>query len=240
MIRKRVSRLQRLEEKRSIKRSILYVVGGILLIGILAIYGIGALSRFAGFISQLGSANRPVDKSDVIPPRPPDLRSSYTATNSASIDLGGTSEAQATVYLTRNENAFGNILVDDSGDFVFRNVGLVEGQNVFAAVAFDAAGNQSQPSTPVEVFHSTTSPSLELTAPMEDSVFKGKDPRITVAGKTDAEVRILVNGRVFVVDASGLFDGRVSLTEGENVVQVEAVDRAGNRTLKEVRVEYRP
>lgn len=240
MIRKRVTRLQRLEDKRSIRRSVLYVLGGVLLIGIAATYGIGALSRFAGFISKMGSANQPIDKSDVIPPRPPDLQSSYTATNSAEIDLRGSSEAGATVYLTRNDNAVGNILVDDQGDFIFRNISLVEGQNVFAAVAFDVAGNQSQPSTLVDVFHSKTPPNLEISAPSDESVIKGKDPRVIVSGKTNPEVRVTVNGRVFVVDASGLFDGRISLVDGENIIRVEAVDKAGNRTSREVRVEYLP
>lgn len=58
-----------------------------------------------------------------------------------------------------------------------------------------------------------------------------REPSLLVAGKTDPLATAWLNGRELAVDSQGGFQGVVDLIEGENVIRVEAVDRAGNTTV---------
>lgn len=63
---------------------------------------------------------------------------------------------------------------------------------------------------------------------------------LLVAGKTDPLATAWLNGRELAVDSQGGFQRVVDLIEGENVIRVEAVDRAGNTTVLVRQVTYAP
>ena len=236
----RGTRLQRLEERRNVRRAILMILGSIALILFLIWAGIPVLARLAGLISDLTMTSKPVDRTDLIPPGPPQIRSDFTATNSRIMTLSGNAEPGTTVYLTHNEEAAGNVVTKEDGAFEITDLVLSEGQNIFFAVAFDQAGNQSQMSSAVEIYHSTKTPKLELESPTDRQEVKGKTGRVDVKGITDPGVRVTANERFIIVSEDGRFSGSIDLKEGENTIAVVAVDRAGNQAKNEVAVIYQP
>lgn len=114
-------------------------------------------------------------------------------------------------------------------------VELVEGENIITATAAIEAG-ETDPSAPVVIVKDTILPELQITGP-EDGFITNKEV-ITVTGiaADDNLAQVTVNGSVVDVDADGSFSTRVLVDEGENVIQAEAVDFAGNSSDAEVRV----
>lgn len=53
---------------------------------------------------------------------------------------------------------------------------------------------------------------------------------IEVKGKTEPGVKVMVNGQMAKVEADGSFTAKIALVEGANLISVEAIDGAGNRT----------
>jgi hypothetical protein len=134
----------------------------------------------------------------------------------------------------------GNVVVKENGEFVFGQVTLVNGKNELVAVAVDGGGNKSLESIPVDIQYWNTQPKLEVTTPVDGQKVTGSDASIEVKGQTDSSSKLTINGRVVVKPASGDFSTRVNLVEGENTLILEVVDKAGNRTRKELKVSYTP
>jgi hypothetical protein len=65
-----------------------------------------------------------------------------------------------------------------------------------------------------------------------------REPSLLAVGRTAPQANVWLNGRELVVDSQGGFQGLVELIEGENVVRVEAIDRAGNKSVLVREVTY--
>jgi hypothetical protein len=65
-----------------------------------------------------------------------------------------------------------------------------------------------------------------------------REPGLLVVGQTTPQTSVWLNGRELAVDNQGGFQGLVSLIEGENIVRVEAIDRAGNSSVLVREVTY--
>lgn len=211
-----------------------------MIVVLVIVLGLPLLVKLLLFMGDLRSANRPVDRNDLIPPGPPQLVMSYDATNSASQTIKGLAEPGATVFLTINANPAGNVVVTDDGEFLFRSINLYEGDNELNAVAVDPAGNRSQPSQSVNILFSTEVPKLEIESPADRQSFSGNPARLNIVGKTDPGVRLTVNDRVIIVDSSGSFSSTVNLNPGENTLIVRAKNETGNESRKELLVTYSP
>lgn len=234
------SRLQRLDEKRSVRTATLLGIGTVLLIVMVVILGVPTVVKMAAFLAEINSANKPVDKNDFIPPPPPVLYNPYQATNSATQVVTGTTEPGVTVYLSRGDEEIGNLVATEDGTFHFGSVMLNEGENKFLAVAKDAGGNLSQKSKTLNIWYLKKAPKLEVTSPTEGTNVSGGTAKIEVKGTTDAGAKVFVNQRLLIVDSDGNFSTNVSLTAGENKIVIEAQDLATNSTKKEVLVNYQP
>ena len=232
------SRLQRLEEKKSLRLAVLLVITTVALIGAGVVWGLPVLVRFAVFLGDLNSSGKRVDKTDLIPPAPPQLFVLYEATNSATLLVRGWSEPEATVVLTRNKELVGTTVALEDGGFEFLEVQLLQGQNAFEAVAVDKAGNESQISQKSNVAHSTEPPKLEISQPSDGQLITGRTATVEIKGSTEAGVRVIVNERVVVVGNDGSFVTKFSLNSGENVFVIVATDRASNQTRQELKVNY--
>ncbi len=123
--------------------------------------------------------------------------------------------------------------VDDEGKFTV-DVLLQEGENVLTFVATDAVGNEAK--TERRVFLKTRPPVLSLTSVKEG--MEVHEPSLLVVGQTEVGAAVRLNGRELAVDSRGGFQGLVNLVEGDNLIKVEAVDRAGNVTTLSRRVTY--
>lgn len=234
-----MSRLQRLEEKRNLRKAIWLAIGTVVLIVFVVVIGVPALVRLVTWIGESKSAGVK-DKNDLIPPSPPRIITSWDATNSALMTVTGFAEPKASVYLTLNAESKGDHKTGDDGQFVFENIALSEGENKLIAVAIDEAGNQSQPSRTVSVIYSKKEPKLDIESPTNSQEFSGSKNQIEIKGVTDPESRVTVNGRILIVGSDGKFTSFYSLSNGENKLEFIATNRAGNQTKKELTVTYAP
>lgn len=233
------SRLQQTQEKKNLKLAIWLIVAGIVLVGMMLVWGVPLLIRFAVFVGDLNSSRRPIDKSDLIPPAPPSLSVIYEATNSARQVIYGYSEPNVTVYLTLNKKPIGNVVAQGDGKFVFTDINLELGRNELSAVALDNAGNTSQPSNIAGINYSNREPKLEIQSPTEGQIVTGQENTVEIKGLTDLGTRLIVNERVVVVNSDGKFTSSVTINEGENTLVFVATDRSGNSARKEIKVTYK-
>ncbi len=113
--------------------------------------------------------------------------------------------------------------VDDDGRFNV-DVLLEQGENVVRLEAVDSVGNQSV--VEHRVFLKTAPPPITIRSIQEgDTVHQ---PAILVAGETEPQAQVRVNGQEVTVDTQGGFQHVVNLVEGVNLIRVEVIDRAGN------------
>lgn len=82
---------------------------------------------------------------------------------------------------------------------------------------------------------STEGPMLKVTEPSSGT--EVKDPNITLKGITDPEAEVTVDGEK-VDNTDGSFEKSLTLSEGDNVIKVKAVDKDDNETLQEVKIKY--
>ena len=108
--------------------------------------------------------------------------------------------------------------------FSLAGVTLAEGRNTIAALATDPAGNHGSDGIIINL--DTQKPIVSISAPL--SGFLTKDQMVTVSGAISEEfTAVTVNGMPAVVTGKN-FTLIYSLTEGANILDIEAADRAGN------------
>ena len=233
------SRLARLEEKRDFRKATILTLGTILVLVGAVTLGIPVLVRVAMFVGDLKS-NGVVDKTDLIPPGPPQIITSFEATNNADQAISGLGEPGTTVYLTLNSQPVGNVVTGEDGVWKFVKVSLKDESNTFEAVAVDTAGNKSVNSKPVTVLYMTAAPKLEIEKPQDSQEVSGQDSRVEVKGMSDGNVRLTLNDRLIIVASDGNFSSSYNLNPGDNQLVFKATDKAGNETTKEIFVKYSP
>ncbi len=125
--------------------------------------------------------------------------------------------------------------VDEEGNFNV-DVVLEEGENVVRVEATDGVGN-----TTVEerrVYLRTRPPALSLTSVRDGMTVR--EPSLMVVGQTEPQTTVTLNERELTVDSQGGFQGLVDLLQGENIIRVEAIGRAGNTAVVVREVTYTP
>ncbi|MCU0852201.1 MAG: S8 family serine peptidase [Thermoplasmata archaeon] len=112
---------------------------------------------------------------------------------------------------------------------------LLEGANVVVVDAMDNVGNTASESISVEL--DTTPPLLAIASPADGS--NTSEPSVAVAGTTDADATVTVNG-VLANNVGGDWWVTVVLSEGWNTILVSAEDDLGNSVSDSIAVEYIP
>jgi flagellar hook assembly protein FlgD len=148
-------------------------------------------------------------------------------TNQALSTVSG--QAPSGTQLKINDRAVG---VEQDGSFQYE-LFLEEGDNLIRVVATDDVGNVT---TQERLVHLKTRPPL-LTFNLEDGSTVG-DATLQVTGRTDAGATVMINGQVVPVGALGDFQVMLNLFQGDNLLQAEARDQAGNVTNLTHRIRY--
>lgn len=68
-----------------------------------------------------------------------------------------------------------------------------------------------------------SAPSLEITSPQDEST--SSTAAIVLTGKTEKDAQVSVNGEFTAVDSEGNFSYQIKLTEGKNIIEVNATKR---------------
>ncbi|WP_226673089.1 S8 family serine peptidase [Rossellomorea aquimaris] len=154
-------------------------------------------------------------------------------TNKDSVTVEGTSAPTTTVHLFNGEEEVATADTGEDGTFS-ADVSLHEGENVLTAKAATEQG-MTGPSDSVTVILDQVKPELAITSP-EDGMKTNREA-LTVEGTIAEEnlAWVKVNGEKASVN-DGKFSHRILLNEGENVIQVVAKDKAGNKKKQVVTV----
>jgi len=217
------------------------VFGSLTVIFLIIIFS-GGLTSLAGLTFSLMRPNSPSSSATLAPIflPPPILLPLPSATNSAQIKLGGSSQTETTVEIFLNEETQLVIEVDTNGQFETK-LSLDENENQIYAIAQDLLGNYSSRSEKIKIIFDNQAPELEIETPAEDEKFyQEKNRAIEIHGQTETNASLYLNDHLLILNSNGEFSTQLKLEEGENILKFLVKDQAGNETEKEIMVFYQP
>lgn len=227
--------LSRRDEKKRVKKTIYLGIASLLLLAFLLFFGVPILGKFADFLDVVfgkKAADNSALQAGALPP--PQLDLLPEATNSANLTVSGFAQnGEVEIFLNGEKTTL--VKVDD-GKFSYDDMKLKNGSNDVKARLL-AEDKQSDFSDISKITLDTEEPSLEITSPTPDQNFSGVN-RIQVSGNTEKDAQVYANGFLANVETDGKFEVFVPLKEGDNEIEVKAVDSAGNSTTQKVKVKY--
>lgn len=230
------SRLQEVEEQRSIKSALIFGGLSILIVALAIIFGIKAFSKFISVFNRPNSS-QVSGTSNPIPA--PSLSALSPYTNQQSIIVRGQSIPNSTVKIFFN-NSSDDAVTDGNGNFS-ANISLSKGVNTIYAKTVDNSGNLSGSSSSYIVTYTTETPNLTIKTPQNNQIFYGStQENLDIQGSTDANNTLTINDHIVVVDPSGNFNFNFSLQSGDNTLKVISTDQAGNKKEIDLKVTYSP
>ncbi len=235
------SRLSRRLENQTKKTFFLSIAGILVVLFLLIKFGIPLLANFSIFISGINSKDETINKKDsltFVPP--PILQDVPTATFSAQISISGTGVKDNKIKLYVNDRLVDDTTLVSDTNFTFKDVLLTKGENIIHAKSITKDNKQSDFSNTLVISYKDSTPTLTIDSPKDNQAFSKDENSANVSGKTDPKVRVYVNGFWAIVDDSGKFSYILPLKSGENKISISAVDEAGNKTEKELKVTYSP
>ena len=213
------------------------MLGIIIVLILLARFGIPLLVSFSLFLSGQ-RVDEPSKNTSSAYLSPPVLNQTASATNSAEFIITGTARKGEEIHLYVNDSLSEKQEAEDNGNFSFK-VTLQTGDNKIK-VKSKKDDNESDFSNELEIVYKNEPPSLSLDSPSDGQKFEKDQNTARVSGKTDSGVRITVNGFWAVIDENNNFSYSLPLQNGDNTIMIEAIDQAGNKTEKEIKVTYSP
>lgn len=212
----------------------LAIIGGLTVVLILAIWFWGV--TFVSILGFLG--NDEVDNNNQpgieLPLRIPTIEELPEFTKNESITISGSSNAEVALTLFVNGSETGKTTADAGGNFSFVDVALKEGLNLLKIVATnDDEETQEQTSL---ITLDKTKPDLSITTPKEGEIFPDDTESIVVKGKTESEATVLVNLIQAITNADGSFSHTISVSSGENKIEIKSTDQAGNVRTEKITV----
>lgn len=238
-MKRRYSRLNKIEQRKNIRRAFLYSLLTITACLLFIFFGIPSVAKFASFLTEIRTSNVLLEKNDTTPPIIPTLDLLPESTNEKEVEVSGSTEPGAIVILFIN-NKEEEFLTNKEGKF-FTKITLRNGTNTISALAKDSAGNESQKSDTIKVIFDNEPPSLEITSPEDGSEYYGsKQRQVVIEGASEAGVSVNINERIVVVESDGKFTFLTTLSEGENKFSVKAEDKAKNLNEKSFTLYFTP
>lgn len=230
------SRLSRRMEQKTKKNLLLSVLGIILVTLLVFKFGIPLLINLSLFTSGSDKEEAKVQDPSFI--APPILNSFPSATSSANIIISGVASKKQTIKLYINDELINTTNSGDDGRFSFQET-IKPGESIIKAKAV-VGENESELSNTITTAFKSAPPSLNINSPSDNQSFSKDQNFVEVKGTTDSDVKVTVNGFWAITDATGEFSYRLLLQNGENRIKISAIDLAGNKTDKEIKVTYNP
>lgn len=154
-------------------------------------------------------------------------------TNEANATVEGKASPTTVIELENNGEEAGTVETAADGTFELP-IELEEGSNELVAVS-TLNGQETGKSSPVTVVLDTEAPDLAITNPVDGE--KTNRETVTVEGTIADEhlESVTVNGQAASI-GDGTFSKRILLDNGKNVIEVKAVDAAGNEVSETVTI----
>lgn len=235
----RTSRLQENSQKRMVRSMIIAIVIIIVLLIFIIGYGPKLLIKFSVLMSGSQANQGTINASSSISYVPPPiLNQMESATNSANIQISGSeSQQNVTINLYVNGQQTDQTGLKPNNSFSFNNVTLTQGSNTIEAKANTTNNTESAYSNQIQITYDTKAPSLTVSSPQDGQSFNQSQSPVTITGKTDPGVQVIINGAWAIVDPQGNFTYSYTLQSGDNDLKIQAIDAAGNTTLKEIHIK---
>lgn len=233
----RRSRLSKNSEKKTRKTIILSAIGIVIVLFLLLKFGVEFLVNFSLFVSgSKGQQNSTNSTNQIDFVAPPVLNPLVSATNSAQIIISGKANPNESITLYINNSNTDETQTDKNGAFVFTEE-ITAGNNQVKAQA-TYKDKKSDFSDTSSIMFLSTQPNLDVTAPSDGQTFKKDQNSVNVTGKTDAGASVTVNGFWAIMDDNNNFSYNLPLQNGDNEIKVVVTDQAGNKTEKDLKVNY--
>jgi hypothetical protein len=232
----RRSRLTKKTERKTKKTIFLSIVGIIIVLILLYQFGIVLLINFSMFVT--GSKNQQSNSNQNVISfiAAPVLDPTFLATNSATVNITGKSDKNRDVFLYINNSQADQTTSDDKGIFKFTE-DLNKGTNqISAKVKYN--NKESDFSNSISIIYQNSQPTLDISSPSDGQQFKKDQNTANVTGKTDSGVSVTVNGFQAVIDSTNNYSYILTLQNGDNQIKIIATDQAGNKTEKDIKVNY--
>jgi len=233
------SRLRRVRAKRESQRAVVYLVLAIAIVIALIGWGVPWMARVAGLLITEDTG---IDELEELVPTPPVFIDVPEATGSANITLEGFAQPGVEVVLVVNGSEEKRVLVDEAGVFEFESIQIEEGENRIKGYAVSMRGKESEVSKEYAIRIDRTPPELTLSAPPDGEVRRGQEGRVVnFEGLVGEEgVRVTIGERVAIVSTDGSFSLPYQLIEGEQEIEIKAVDRAANESKTKIKLKWEP
>ncbi len=231
------SRLDKKQDEEITQRTVLFGVLTIIILIVTLVFGLPFLVKVSVLLGESKNKNSHQFTEKMMPPLPPRLLLNYDATNSAVINIRGISEPKTNVKLLKNDVLIGQEMTLDSGDFVFDNIILDEGENQFVAIASNEKLGSSELSKMVRINYDNVLPSLIMLNPSEDTL-KVDTADFDIIGQSEKDVSVKVNNHYAMVDDTGKFKLKMQLNSGKNDYEMVVRDLAGNEVKKKITITY--
>lgn len=231
------TRMDRVQEEKSSHFLYFSIISGLIILVAGGMWGVPALITMSTFIGNISQKNEASQQTENVILFPPTLNPITEATNSSPIKISGFSDPGNSIELFLNDTLDDKTSVNDAGQFVFENVNLKEGLNtVFVkAIKKEKTSDKSQS---FQISYLKKAPKLEINKPENDQVISTDRKETTVNGLTDPGNTVTVNDHFAIVNPDGSFSYNAVLNDGDNILVIEASDKAGNKTKTERKVKY--
>lgn len=217
------------EEKTIYRR--LAIIGGATLVLLLIIFFWGVyFIRIIGFLGTDKSGATEVTKLD-LPLVKPSLTDLPEYTNKDMVSFSGFTSPGARLSLIVNGTKTKKTIADVKGNFSFVDLLLKEGTNIIKIIATDESGETKE--FRALVTFDKTKPVLEISLPTDKQTYPKGTQSITVQGKSEPDANITINSIQVILDQNGNFSYELAVTPGQNQIEINSTDVAGNsNTLK--------
>jgi len=175
---------------------------------------------------------------EAIPPIIPQLSALPEATFSASIQVEGFTDKEVEVTVMVNDQNGDSTITDKEGAFTL-TAKLADGENRIQVKAKNS--DQKESTSVIKIVSRDDKPiTITLDSPKDGSEFLGKTNQVVeFRGKLDkSEADLTINNAFARVMSDGRFSLMFRLAEGENEIKLVAIDKAGNRAEKSLRINF--
>jgi hypothetical protein len=232
----RRSRLSLKTERKTRKTIILATLGILILLFFLIKFGTTLLVGFSVFLAGNGNSQTLTNNNSSSYLTPPQLNPLPNATNSAQIVIAGSADKNEKIILYINGNTADNTDTDNNGNYSF-NEALSQGESQIKVKA-QKNNLTSDYSSTYTVSLINSAPTLSVDSPSDGQSFSKDQNSVTVTGKTDANITVTVNGFWAIISGNNSYSYNLPLQNGDNQIKVIAIDSAGNKTEKDLKVTY--
>ncbi len=171
-------------------------------------------------------------------PIPPVFIDALEATNQEKITLSGKALSGSTIKIFVNGPERGSTTTGADGVFSFSDIKINLGTNTIFAKAFDDKGNESDNSEFLIIKYDKSAPEIEITSPKDGDTVRNLNKRVEITGKINEKATITINERTVIQRSDFSFDFILGTDEGSVEIKIEAMDMAGNKSEKKIKVKY--